>query len=79
MRDAQGRPVGGALVTSSRQAFGGLLGWEAKSDANGRFISYDAPTTGKVYLDVFKPDFLPTSRGITRPVAEVVTITLPHR
>lgn len=79
MHDAQGRPVEGALVTSSQQVLGGLLGWEAETDANGRFIWNDAPTTGKIYLDVFKPAFLPTSRGITRPEADVVTITLPHR
>ncbi len=28
--DAQGRPVAGALVTTSRDVFGGLLGWEAR-------------------------------------------------
>jgi hypothetical protein len=77
--DAQGRPVEGALITSSREILGGLLGWETKTDAIGRFIWYDAPTTGKVYLDVLKPAFLPTSRGIARPEADVVTITLPHR
>ncbi len=77
--DAQGRPVEGAVVTSSREVFGGLLGWEAKTDAYGRFIWYDAPTTGKVYLDVFKRAFPPTSRAIVRPEADVVTITLPDR
>ena len=77
--DDQGRPVEGAIVTSSREVFGGLLGWEAKTDANGRFIWYDAPTTGKVYLDVFKPAFPPTSQAIARPEADVVTITLPHQ
>jgi hypothetical protein len=76
--DAQDRPVEGAIVTSSREVFGGLLGWESKTGADGCFIRYDAPTSGKVYVDVFKPAFTPTSRTIARPEADLVTISLPR-
>ncbi len=74
--DAQGRPVAGALVTTSRDVFRGLLGWETQTDANGRFVWYDAPTTGKVYLDVSTPTFPWSSRTIARPEAGEVTIIL---
>jgi hypothetical protein len=78
VNDAQGQPVEGAVVTSSREVFGGLLGWEATTDANGHFIWYDAPTTGKLYLDVFKRAFQSTGCAIARPSADLVTITLRH-
>ena len=48
-----------------------------KTDANGRFVWYDAPTTGKVYLDVYQPSVLPASQTIARPETGEVTITLP--
>ena len=76
--DAQGRPVAGVVVASDREFLGGLLGWEAATDKAGRFVWYDAPTTGEVYLKVFEPSHQLANQTIARPQAGEVTITLPH-
>jgi hypothetical protein len=76
--DAQARPVARAVVASHQEFHGGLLGWEAETDAAGRFVWYDAPTAGEVYLNVFAPSHRPASQTIARPGADEVMITLPH-
>jgi hypothetical protein len=76
--DREGRPVAGIRVRSDPNAFGGLLAWEALTDPDGRFVWYDAPTIGKVFLDIDRPPFPPTSIIIPRPGEGEVTITL-HR
>ncbi len=76
--DAQGRPVAGVVVASDREFLDGLLGWEAASDEAGRFVWYDAPTTGELCLNVFESGHRATSQTIARPDAGEVTITLPH-
>jgi Carboxypeptidase regulatory-like domain len=74
--DAKGQPVAGALVSNNREALGGLIEWQAETDANGRFVWYDAPIAGKFYLDVFKPTFPPASEMVDRPEDSEVTITV---
>jgi hypothetical protein len=74
--DGERRPVARALVTSNWKAFGGLLGWEALTDADGRFVWYDAPIIGYLSLEVFKLTFPPTGQTIARPGPGEVTITL---
>ncbi len=74
--DIQGQPMAGAVISCDREAFGGLLEWEAEADAEGRFVWYDAPTAGKFYLDVFKPPYLPTRTVLDRTKASEVTISM---
>jgi hypothetical protein len=70
--------VAGVVVASDREFLDGLLGWEAPTDEAGRFVCYDAPTTGELSLNVFEPSHRPPSQTIARPEAREVTITLPH-
>jgi hypothetical protein len=74
--DIQGQPLAGAVISCDREAFGGLLDWEAEADVDGRFVWYDAPTAGKFYLDVFKPPYSSTKEVIVRPWAGEVTISM---
>jgi hypothetical protein len=74
--DDRGNPVAGAFVWSSRDVLDGLIEWETRSDPAGRFVWYDAPTTGKFRLDVFKRAFKPAGHWIERPETVDVTITL---
>jgi Carboxypeptidase regulatory-like domain len=76
--DVQGRPVVGAAVLTSRNNFQGLLDWEADTDSNGRFVWYDAPSTGAILFDVSKPTFGPVWARAVDPAAGEVTITLRH-
>jgi RNA polymerase sigma factor (sigma-70 family) len=76
--DVHGRPVVGAAVLPSRSNFQGLLDWEADTDSNGRFVWYDAPSTGAILLDVSKPTFGPVWARAVDPAAGEVTITLRH-
>ena len=63
---------------TNRQVFRGLIQWETQTDADGRFVWYDAPVTGKFYLDVFKPNFPPECHAVVRPEAGEVTLTMAH-
>jgi hypothetical protein len=74
--DTKGQPVEGAHVWFNRGAFGGLIEWSAETDANGRFVWHDAPTVGKVYLDVLKPTYTPAAETLDRPEKGEVTITV---
>ena len=76
--DAQGRPVRGAVVSSSRRGFEALLGWESETDGNGRFMWYEAPREGTILLDVFKPAFRPVNERLVDRGADAISITL-HR
>ena len=76
--DARGRPVARAVVASDWKYVGGLLGWQTETDSAGRFVWYDAPTTGEVPLNVYEPSSRPTSQTIARPEAGEVMITLPQ-
>ena len=76
--DVHGRPVVGAAVLSNRNNFQGLLDWETDTDSNGRFVWYDAPSTGAILLDVSKPTFGPVWARAVDPAAGEVTITLRH-
>jgi RNA polymerase sigma factor (sigma-70 family) len=76
--DVHGRPVVGAAVLPSRNNFRDLLDWEADTDSNGRFVWYDAPSTGAILLDVSKPTFGPVWARAVDPAAGEVTITLRH-
>ncbi len=48
--DARGQPVAGAVVACRQDVSYGPLGWETETDADGRFVWYDAPTSGSVFL-----------------------------
>ena len=67
------------FVWSSRDVYGGLIEWQAETDANGQFVWYEAPIIEKLYLDVLKPPFLRTSEIFDRPENSGITITLPGR
>ena len=55
--DSQGRPIPGAAVASTDGLGNGALAWEAETDAEGRFVWYEAPATGTVSLDAYKSPF----------------------
>ncbi len=74
--DAKGQPMAGAFVFTNRETHGGLIEWRAETNADGRFIWYDAPIAGKFYLDVFKPTFPVANAAIERPEEGEVTITV---
>ena len=74
--DDHGNTVAGAFVSSSRDVLDGLIEWQTQSDPAGRFLWYDAPTTGKLRLDVLKRAFQPARASIERPETADVTITL---
>jgi hypothetical protein len=76
--DARSRPVAGAVVASDWKYLGGLLAWQAETDAAGRFVWHDAPTTGEVSLNIYQPYGRLTSETIARPEAGGVMITLPE-
>ncbi len=76
--DANGRAVAGAVVVPSWDDFKGKLTWDAETDADGRFVWFDAPASGTISLDVTKASFRTIQR---RPVAagsDEVVMTL-HR
>ncbi len=79
--DASGRPVAGAVVVPNWDTFKGKLGWEAVTDADGRFAWIEAPASGMIRLDVTRASF----RKIQdRPVAAgsddvVLTLHRPRR
>lgn len=74
--DDRGRPVPGAMVASARREFGGLLGWETKTDAAGRFVWYDAPPARTIYLDAQKPGLPIGSQAVKLPESSEVRIIL---
>ena len=55
--DAPGPAVPGAVVSSTHGLGNGPLDWEAETDANGRFVWHEAPATGTILLDAFKPPY----------------------
>jgi RNA polymerase sigma factor (sigma-70 family) len=76
--DSQGRPVAGAAVSYTRLFVRGELDWEAETDAAGRFVWFEAPTSGTIDLDVRKPAFRQiVGRRIDAGTREI-TLTL-HR
>jgi protocatechuate 3,4-dioxygenase beta subunit len=74
--DDRGRPVVGAAVSANDRYFNGLLDWETRTDATGRFVWHDAPTDGVLLIDVSRPGFWPLNRSVVRPGMDEVTITL---
>ena len=77
--DGMGKPITGAFVWSSRDVYGGLIEWQAETDANGQFVWYEAPITGKLYLDILQPPFLRASEILDRSENVEITITLQGR
>jgi RNA polymerase sigma factor (sigma-70 family) len=76
--DTQGRPIPGAVVEPTREFGNGQLDWEAETDADGRFVWFEAPTAGTLYLNVSKPSL---RRALGRRIdtgSREVTLTL-HR
>ena len=76
--DSKGRPVVGATVSPSLTRFKGMLDWDAETGPDGRFVWYDAPATGMILLDVYKPDYRPVRERAVDPDANPLTITLHH-
>jgi hypothetical protein len=74
--DAQGRPVPGAVVISPRDfGFAGLE-WQTETDADGRFVWYDAPATGSYMLDVKKSPFRRIVAWMVPGGTDELTLTL---
>ena len=76
--DSQGRPIPGAAVASTDGLGNGALAWEAETDADGRFVWFEAPATGTVSLDAYKVPFKQALGRRFEAGSEDVTITL-HR
>ncbi len=57
--DAQGRPLPGAIVRSATEFGFAGLDWDAETDADGRFVWYEAPANGTYMLNTDKPPFRP--------------------
>jgi hypothetical protein len=74
--DGRGRPLAGAVVSSSWSYFKGLLAWDARADADGRFLWREAPTDGVILVEAFKGSFRSINKSIIRPGADEVTITM---
>ncbi len=77
--DGMGKAIAGAFVWSSRDVYGGLIEWQAETDANGQFVWQEAPIVGKLYLDILQPPFLRDSKILERPENGEITITLQGR
>ena len=76
--DSQGRPIPGAAVASTDGLGNGVLAWEAETDADGRFVWFEAPATGTVFLDAYKAPFEQALGRRFEAGSDEVTITL-HR
>ena len=76
--DAQGRPVPGANVRSATEFGFAGLDWEAETDADGRFVWYEAPATGDYMINVTRPPFRPIVARMVPGGTEDLTLTL-HR
>jgi RNA polymerase sigma factor (sigma-70 family) len=76
--DSQGRPIAGAGVRPSDPYYNSQFDWEAKSDADGRFVWFEAPTQGPVRLNASKSPFRPAAGREIDAVSREVTIVL-HR
>jgi RNA polymerase sigma factor (sigma-70 family) len=76
--DPQGRPVSGAIVLSPREFGFSGLDWEAETDADGRFVWYEAPATGSYMLNVIKAPFRQIAALQVSGGTEELTLTV-HR
>jgi RNA polymerase sigma factor (sigma-70 family) len=76
--DARGRPISGAIVRSPAEFGYAGLEWEAETDADGRFVWYEAPATGSYLLNVNKRPFRPSVALVIPGGSDDLTVTL-HR
>jgi hypothetical protein len=76
--DAQGRPVPGAIVRSATEYGYAGLDWGAETDADGRFVWYEAPAIGNYHLNVLKPPFRQLTALLIPGGSDDLTFTL-HR
>ncbi len=76
--DAQGQPVPGANVRSATDFGYAGLDWEAETDADGRFVWFEAPAAGSYMLDVTRPPFRRIMARMVPGGSDDLTITLHH-
>jgi hypothetical protein len=76
--DAQGRPIPGAIVKAATEFGFAGLDWGAETDADGRFVWFEAPATGGYMLDVLKPPFRQIVAWSVPGGTEDLTLTLHH-
>ena len=76
--DAQGRPIPGAIVRSATEFGFAGLDWEAETDADGRFVWFEAPATGDYMINVTRPPFRPIVARMIPGGSDDLTLTL-HR
>ena len=76
--DAQGGPIPGTIVRSATEFGYAGLDWAAETDADGRFVWYEAPATGSYMLDVVKPPFREIVALMVPGGSDDLTLTL-HR
>ncbi len=76
--DARGKPVAGASIESSESTSEGCLEWSTITDAQGGFEWPDAPTSGSIALDVYKPDFAQVEGRRFDSSTRTISITM-HR
>ena len=74
----RGGPSPGAIVRSPTEFGFAGLDWEAASDADGRFVWFEAPATGDYLLNVTKAPFRPIVARMVSGGSEDLTLTL-HR
>ncbi len=77
--DGQGRPVPGANVRSATEFGFSGLDWEAETDADGRFVWFEAPATGNYLLNVTKPPFRQIVARMIPGGSDEITIALHQR
>jgi hypothetical protein len=77
--DASGKPVPGVSVRCPTEFGYAGLDWEAQTDADGRFVWFEAPATGSYLLNVNKPGFRPVVALMVAGGTEDLTVTLHTR
>ena len=77
--DSQGRPIPAAIVRSPTEFGHAGLDWSAETDAEGRFVWYEAPAAGGYLLNVDKPPFRPLVARMVAGGSEDLTLTLHRR
>ena len=76
--DSRGRPIPGAVVRSATEFGHAGLDWGAETDADGRFVWYEAPATGSYMLNVHKRPFRPIVARMVSGGSTDLTLTM-HR